>query len=270
MPSTNPIAKTFASLLLAAAGLAGVCGAQQPAPSVLDPKIELMELQTTLQVAHAKIQELERQVAAAKSQNTALAQSAAAANAESGQFKENYEKLRGLLEGLGIGALENSTDQVQERLITALSDLRVVDEQKRKVSESLMELSEAALNFAKGSQNADAAARERLEKSLATAEGALRAASLREDDAAPAKDLHQAKIVSLKPETGVAVLDVGSRDGVRPGMPFEVFRQDKPIARVVVVEARKAISGAVIEELMNKADPIQVGDQGRVSANRTF
>ena len=253
----------LASALLLAAG---ALRAQQ----ALDPRIELLELQTTLQVADAKIKELDRQLAAAKEQNAALTQSTAAANAEAAQLKENYERLRGLLEGLGIGALENSTDQVQERLLAALSDLRITDAQKKKVSEALVTLAEAAMNFAKSAPTADPVAKQALESALVSSDQVLRVASLGSDDPTVTKSLHEAKVVSLKPELGVAVLDVGSRDGVKPGMPFEIYREDRPVAKVLVTEVRKGVSGAVVQELMNQAEPVKVGDRGKVEPNRPF
>lgn len=259
--------RSRALLLLAALVL---CASGARAQQQFDGKIELLELQTTLQVAHAKIQELEKQLAAAKEQNTALAQGTAAANAESSQIKESYEKLRGLLEGLGIGALENSTDQVQDRLLKALSDLRIVDEQKKKVSEALVSLAEASMLFARSAQTTDAASKQALETALANGDKVLRGASVGSDDPTITKNLHEARVVSLKQELGVAVLDVGSRDGVKPGMPFEIYREDKPVARVLVTEVRKGVSGAVVQELMNAADPVKVGDRGKVDTNRTF
>lgn len=261
--------------LLAAAVVMGASGlqAQQaaaPAPAQFDGKIELLELQTTLQVAHAKIQELEKQLTAAKEQNSALASAQATANAEATQLKESYEKLRGLLEGLGIGALENSTDQVQENLLKALSDLRIVDGQKKKVSEALVSLAEASMQFVKTAQSNDEAAKKALENALTNGDKVLRAGAVSGDDPTVTKSLHDAKVVSLKQELGVAVLDVGSRDGVKPGMPFEIYREDKPVARVLVTEVRKGVSGAVVQELMNAADPVKVGDRGKVDTNRTF
>lgn len=264
----RPAATLLLCAVLGMAGFGRIATAQQ-APG-LDPKIELLELQTTLQVAHAKIQELEKQIAAAREQNAALTQSAAAANAGAGQLKENYERLRGLLEGLGIGALENSTDQVQERLLTALSDLRIVNEQKKRITECLVDLAEASLMFARSAQGGDTEARKKLESLIGASEQTLRSMGISGDDAAPAKGLHDAKVVSLKAEIGVAVLDVGSRDGVKPGMPFEIFREDKPVAKVLVTEVRRGVCGVVVQELMNNADPIKVGDRGKVNPNRTF
>ncbi len=251
-----------ASLLLATM-MAVACGARGQS------SFELQELNTTLQVAAQKIAALESQLGAAKDKSDALAQSAAAANQEAADFKDRYERLRGLLEGLGIAALENSTEQTQERLLSSLSDLRISETSRQKLAESLMELAEASLQFAKGISNPEAVASDRLSKALTKAEAALTAAAARPGDV-QAADLQDARIVSLKSDIGVAVLSVGARDGVKPGMPFEIYREDKPIAKILVTEVRNSVSGAVVQELANAADPVQVGDRGKVDTSRSF
>ncbi len=225
----------------------------------------------TLQVAAQKIQALESQLAASKDKTDALTQSAAAANQEANDLKDRYEKLRGLLEGLGIAALENSTDQTQGRLLSAISDLRIAETSRQKLADSLMELAEASLQFAKTVQTPDAASSDRLSKALTKAEAVLTAAAAPEGTApAEPANLQDARIVSLKPDLGIAVLSVGSRDGVKPGMPFEIYREDKPIAKILVTEVRSSVSGAVVQELANAADPVKVGDRGKVDINRSF
>ncbi len=230
---------------------------------------ELQELNTTLQVAAQKIQALEAQIAAAKDKNDALAQSAAASNQESLELKDRYERLRGLLEGLGISALENNREQTQDRLLSALSDLRISEGSRQKLADSLMQLAEASLVFAKTVPNPDAVAGEQLQKALVKAESTLAGASSNPNsDSAPGIDLQDARIVSLKNELGIAVIGVGSRDGVKPGMPFEIYREDKPIAKILVTEVRHSVSGAVVQELASVSDPVRVGDRAKVNITR--
>ncbi|MBB5040031.1 hypothetical protein [Prosthecobacter dejongeii] len=252
-----------ASLLFAAVAVLGGAQAQTA--------FEVQELNMTLQVAAQKIQALEAQVAASKDKTDALTQSAAAANQEANELKDRYERLRSLLEGLGIAALENSTDQTQGRLLSSLSDLRIAETSRQKLADSLMELAEASLQFAKTVQTPDAASSDRLSKALSKAEAVLTAAATPSSEASsePA-NLQDARIVSLKPDLGIAVLSVGSRDGVKPGMPFEIYREDKPIAKILVTEVRSSVSGAVVQELANAADPVKVGDRGKVDINRSF
>jgi septal ring factor EnvC (AmiA/AmiB activator) len=230
---------------------------------------ELQELNTTLQVAAQKIQALEAQIAASKDKNDALAQSAAASNQEALELKDRYERLRGLLEGLGISALENNREQTQDRLLLALSDLRISEASRQKLADSLMLLAEASLVFAKTVPNPDAVTGAQLQKVLVQAESTLAGASASPSNTtASADDLQDARIVSLKNELGVAVIGVGSRDGVKPGMPFEIYREDKPIAKILVTEVRHSVSGAVVQELASVSDPVRVGDRAKVDITR--
>ncbi|MBL9117831.1 MAG: hypothetical protein JNJ83_22675 [Verrucomicrobiaceae bacterium] len=229
--------------------------------------IELLELKTTLEASARQIRELEAQLAASKVQITTLTQSVAAANSDAAQAREQFEKLRTVLEGLGIGALEGSRDQVQEKLLAALSDLRIVDDQKRNVTDALMALSEAALVFAK---NNDASSKGALDVALSRAEEAVRTSSGAGTTSESATDLHNAKVVSWKPEAALTVLNVGSRQGVRVGMPFTLYRGEQPIAQVLVVDVRKSVCGAVVQESLAQGAVPTVGDRGQIDPNRAF
>lgn len=229
-----------------------------------DVNLELRELHTTLAVAAQKIQALEATAASSKDKNDALAQSAAAANQEAAELKDRYEKLRGLLEGLGISALENSKDQTQERFLAALSDLRIVKQQRDELAQALMEVAEASVNLARSAPNADPAAADTLNKSLTAADSLLsKIGNTAPVDGVVSGDLQNARVVSLKPELGVAILSLGRKDGVKPGMPFEIFREDKPIAKVLITEVRNTVCGAIVQELASATDPVRVGDRGR-------
>lgn len=260
----NGINTSFFSMLLAIAmGMEGLCIAQQG-------NMELLELKTTLEVSARRINELEAQLAAQRAQSAAVTQSLTSVTSEASQTRDGYEKLRGLMEGLGVSVLDSSGDQTRERLIAALSDLRLLDEQKRKLTDALVALSEASLNLAKTAQGADPAVVKKLEEGLALADQAVRSASsVGGQDSSPT-DLHQANVVAMKAESGVAVINVGSKDGVKVGMPFAISRQDKVVAKVTVVDVRKSVSGVVVQQLASTANPIQIGDRGAIDTERNF
>ena len=251
------------SLMVCTMGAVGASRAQQT-------DLEVLELKTTLEASARKINEVEGQYQAQKAQVSALTQNLASANNQAVQARESYERLRSVLEGLGVGALEGGADQVRERLLAALSDMKVMGEQRAKVSEALLNLSEAALAYAKTTPTADLNAGKKLETTLATAEKVLRSSSSVSSGEAPAADLHDLKIVSLKPELSLGVLNAGSKDGVRVGMPFAIYREDRQIAKAVVVEVRKAVAGFVVQDLVSTADPVRVGDRGVIEAEQSF
>jgi outer membrane murein-binding lipoprotein Lpp len=244
-----------------AAPFALVCLAHATVSGQNNTAIELMEAKTALEYSNARIAELEQSLAKAQSQATAYGESLAAANNELEQTRESYDKLRIQMEGLGVSALDPTGAELQQTLLTALSDLRILEQQKRQLADALLGLSESALTHTNAP--GDAAARQSLEQRLADAEKAL--VSLRgEAQQESTGNLQNASIVSLKDELGIAVLNVGSKHGVHPGMPFAIYRQDKPVARALVVDVRSGVSGAIVQELVNPNDRVKVGDVGKV------
>ncbi len=266
MKITSHILKPFAfALLTAALGMGSYVNAQT------DDKIEIRELKATLQISASKIQELETKVANDKGQISAMTESLAAANADCQKARENYDRLRLQNEGLGIAALDNSNSSLQQRLLSALSDLRILEQQKRVLADALIELSEKALAFAKSNpQQGSTPVLLDLDKGLASAEKALgiinKTGGAAQENANT--DMYNARVVSLKEETGIAIFNVGSRQGVRPGMPFSIFREDKPVAHAMIVDVRQGISAAVLSDLVSKEEPVKIGDTGRVETSK--
>jgi uncharacterized coiled-coil protein SlyX len=234
----------------------------------LDERMELQEARATVQISAARIAEQEKQLDKAKEQLNALSESLASANGDGQKARTDYEELRVQMEGLGIAALDKTNAELQERLLSALSDLRILEQRRRALVDSLINLSEAALAYAKNTPQADPASRDNLDKSLAAAEKAL-GNGQKNGDAVENADLQNAQVVSLKDELGIAVLNVGSRQGVHPGMPFSIYRKDKPIARALVVDVRGGICGAVINDVVSKDEPVKVGDTGKVDTSKS-
>lgn len=251
----NPV-RAAACAALAMVGCGGVLGQT-------DLAIELKEAQTTLQASTTRIAEVEARLTKAKEQVNALAEALASANGDSQQARESYERLRIQMEGLGVAALDGSNTELQQRLLVALSDMRLLESQNRSLATALIDLSEASLGFAKVAGAVDGAPKKDLDEKLAQAEQAL--AKLEQDANPPTdSDMMNARVVSLKEDAGVAVFNVGSRHGVHPGMPFSIYRQDKPVARALVVDVRQDICGVVVQELVSKDEPVKVGDTCRV------
>lgn len=232
--------------------------------------IEMMELKTSLDASAKRIQELESQVTAQRSQTAALMANLASANAQTGNAREQYERLRSVVEGLGVGALSGSSDEIQARLLAALSDLRLKDEKQKTLTEALISLNEAVLVYLKSTAPTDTVATELLKSKLDAAGHVINTSRRDEATQTRVEDLHNAQVVSTKSDGGIAVFNVGTRDGIRVGMPFQVFRGDKAIARALVVDVRKNVCGAIVQELMGADDAVKTGDRGEVDPTRTF
>jgi hypothetical protein len=227
--------------------------------------IEVLEAKMALQASAARMTNLETEVAKSAEQIKTLTESLASANGEASQTREAYEKLRIQMEGLGMTMLDTSGKELQHRLLTALSDLRILEEQKRSLAEAVIGLSEASLAVAKSVGAEKEEATKNLSVSLTSAEKALAKLQVSEKPETSG-DLQNAGVVSLKDDLGIVVLNVGSKHGVHPGMPFSIYRQDKPIARALVVDVRGSICGAVLQDLVSKDEPVKVGDAGKVES----
>jgi hypothetical protein len=63
-------------------------------------------------------------------------------------------------------------------------------------------------------------------------------------------------------------MNIGTQQGVKLGMPFQVIRGDHIVGSVRVVEVRQKIAGAVIQDLTTDKDRIKVGDRLKVVTRR--
>ncbi|MEZ0274060.1 MAG: hypothetical protein ACAH88_04090 [Roseimicrobium sp.] len=230
-----------------------------------DLAIELKEAQTTLTASLSRVSDLEARLTKAREQVNALAEALASANGESQQTREAYERIRVQMEGLGMAALDTTNTETNQRLLGALSDLRLLETQNKSLVDALYLLSVSSLEYAKAAGPVQGEPKMKFDEGLAAAEKILakvQSSKTPEGDL----DLQNARVVSLKEDAGILILNVGSRHGVHPGMPFSIYRQDKPVARALVVDVRNGICGAVLQELISKSEPVKVGDTGRVES----
>jgi hypothetical protein len=73
-------------------------------------------------------------------------------------------------------------------------------------------------------------------------------------------------VVDVKDDLALIVANIGEKQGVRIGMPFQIWREDKRIGEVRVVDVRKTICGAVIQSLESEKEPVKTGDRLKVDA----
>jgi len=239
------------------------------APDVLardtgDLDIEFSEAKMTLDAVTQENVALKRQLASSQESIKTLTDSLAISNSEAEVFRRECGALKLRMEALGIDA-GGDRSKLEERLLKAVSDIRVLEDEKVKLTEQVLRLSEAIVRFVKTAVTTDADARMALEAEMRSASDLL-GVKMRAVETAPvAGTLTDGMVISVKEEFALVVANLGSNQGVRIGMPFQVWRGDDRIGLVRVVDVREKIAGAVIQDLDSK-EKIKVGDRLRVDA----
>ena len=185
----------------------------------------------------------------------ALAERLAKANEESATLRAEYERLRLQTETLGLAGLKPELRPLQERLINAVSDYRLADRRVKELTDQVVSLSEASLAFL--SEPNDPASRERLQQELAAANQALIVA--RAETVAAPVPLESSKVISLKNDLGLAVINTGAESGLRLGTPMRLVRGEKIVATGLVVDVRSRIAGLLMTST-SSAGALKVGD----------
>lgn len=235
--------------------------------SLSDLDIEFTEAKVTLQTVTDDNQSLQKQLAQSRKTIGSLTESLAESNSEAEEFRRKCGDLTLRMEALGIDASNES--KLQQRLLKAVSDLRIVQGEKEKLSDQLVRLTEAMLRYLKSASSTDADARMSVEAEMRNANEALGLPSSQAHDAAAVPStLVDAMVVTIKEDLALVVANVGSRQGVKIGMPFQVIRGDSEIGIVRVVDVRESISGAVIQNLDSDKNKIKVGDRLKVAAQQ--
>jgi hypothetical protein len=212
---------------------------------------------------------LRQQLALARQQVSALTDSLVLANSESEVFKRETSDLKLRLEALGLDSASPDKALLEQRLLKAVSDLKIVQDQKDKLADQLIRINEAILRYVKTASSVDGDARMAIETEmrsstqLLTTAGAPGAAQPVDPNAGGS--LTDARVISVKDDLALVVANLGRRQGVKIGMPFQVWHEGRQIGIVRVVDVRESISGAVIQSL-DQSQKVKVGDTLRVDA----
>lgn len=194
-----------------------------------------------------------------------LTESLAVANGETELFKRKADDLSARAEALGIQTAGNETDALRTRLLAAVRDLRLLQKEKDAAREQLVALTESVMQLLKTSEGIDAKSRLKVEENLRSASALI---SKEETKSIAAAGLTSGRVVDTKPDLALVVANLGSRQGVKTGMPFQVWRGEKQIASVRVVDVRDAVSGAIVQNTVTPADTVRTGDTLRIDTTR--
>lgn len=196
-----------------------------------------------------------------------LTESLALANSEAEVFKRQAADLSLRLETLGIPGLDKNPSKIEQRLLAAVNDLRLQKEKNDAAVNQLVRLAEAIQVLIRSTEGIDPQIRMTVETELRKTNEILGAASATQATAAE-PTLTDGMVIDTKDDMSLVISNLGSRQGVRIGMPFQIWRGGKHIGTVRVIDVRERISGAIIQSLENEKETIKTGDRLRVDAKQ--
>jgi hypothetical protein len=230
---------------------------------------ELKETQDRLHAFEQENEALRRRNDLSNNTIRTLSESLAVANAECEVFRRQYSELKLRMEAFGLASVGDNKEALEQRLLTSVRDLALTRDERDKLSEKLAALSESVVLALKTATLPNPQLRLDVEEQLRAANESLTAPANPSAPAEPEPDLMNGKVISVKEEYSLLVANLGSKQGVKIGMPFQIVRDGThAVGRAKVVDVRDRISGAVIEEYSSNTEKVKVGDELRVDAQQ--
>ena len=232
--------------------------------SLSESKIENAEQAVTAETLLAQNEQLRKQLSIEQESLRSLTGSLAESNAEAELFRRKYSDLELRMEALGLASANKDRSKLEQRLLSAVSDLQLAQKERDEYRDQMLRLNEAMLRYLKTSQSGDAQARMDVKTQLRSTNQLATKSRNAPDSARPS--LMDGSVISLKEEWSFVVGNLGEKQGVKIGMPMRVMRDDRKIATLRVVDVRQKICGAVIQEMDSEKEKIKVGDRLQVDA----
>ena len=195
-----------------------------------------------------------------------LTESLAVANGETELFKRKYDDLNLRVEALGIAPAGKEEETLRTRLLAAVRDMRLLQKENDATREQLIRLTEAVMDLLKVSDGIDAKSRLKVEQELRSS--AAMTATKSNSVPTGAVGLTSGTVVDYKPDLALVVANLGARQGVKTGMPFQIWHGNKQVASARVVDVRDAISGAIVQNATSTFDTVKAGDTFRIDTTR--
>ncbi len=214
--------------------------------SLTESKIENADTKVTATAMLAQDEALRRELSLARESVRALTDSLAESNLQAEVFRRKSSGLELRMEALGLESADKDRSKIEQRLLSAVSDLHLLQKEREQYRDQSLRLSEAILHLLKTSTGGDAQARMEVEAQL---RGLNELIAKADNPPAETATLMDGSVVSVKDEWSLVVGNIGEKQGVKIGMPLRVMRGDKLIATLRVVDVRQKICGAVIQEM---------------------
>ena len=190
-----------------------------------------------------------------------LTQNLAIARTESELFQKKWSEAQMRAQTLGVNFADDTATQAQRQLVESVRALYLAQAERERLVEQLQRLLQAV------EKQSDVAGELARTKALlvATEQSASDGTGKGSDGNKQAGGaIGSATVLDVNPNLRLVVLNVGLLQGARVGMPLVVWRGDRVVAQLKIVEVRQRICGALIERVEKKVT-LKAGDKAGVT-----
>ena len=202
-----------------------------------------------------EVARLEAELDGLRRQNAVLRQELVAANQREQDAAEALSRIKLRLEALG----KNLIDGGDDRLVQAVSDFEVLDRRVRQLEEVALRLLGSVHSYLQSAIAADPDQRAEIEARLREFEVVLGLRG-RPQEHVERGNLQNARVVSIDPESGLVVVNVGAKQDARIGLVFRITRGGDPVGEAMVALTRRDVCGLFVQKLENEDNPVRFGD----------
>jgi len=192
-----------------------------------------------------------------------LTENLAIARTESELFQKKWSEVQLRAQTLGMNFADDSATQAQRELVESVRALYLAEAERQRLVEQLQRLLTAI------EQHGDVTDELARTKAVLAATGPTVADGAAEGSSAHRRaegTLESATVLDVNRDLRLVVLNVGLLEGARVGMPLVVVRGNRVVAELRIVEVRKRICGALIEQVEKKVT-LKAGDKAQVTKN---
>src|SRR5258708_13792348 len=138
----------------------------QTAGSLSESKNESVAHPATGEALLQENEQLQKELSIEQESIKALTSSLAESNAEAEELRRKYSDLQLRMEALGLASASKDRAKLEQRLLSAVSDLQLAQKERDEYRDQRLHLNEAMLRYLKKSQSGDAQARVDVETQL--------------------------------------------------------------------------------------------------------
>lgn len=241
---------------------AGVCGLKA------QDSIKERELKAALAMSQAEVNNLKAELVRSEAQRKALVEKLAGAVQVSEEQLAEARETELKLQAFGVDLFTQDENSLQQRLLKAVRDLDITEQELERRSAVIRELSESYLELLASTPGIEEARKAEGMAAIEKAASALVPLSESGEEPPVLADLDSSEVVSMDQEIGLVIIDAGMSSGLRVGTPIAIFQKDQPIYSAMIVDVRESIAGAVLQDRLAANLDVAIGDRVQLLPNQ--